>query len=81
MSVRIAVVEGDDVMALLPALRGEGMRELQGARPLPDKVVSANVYLGALPIKATLDAGAQVIITGRCVDSAVTPGALMYAFE
>lgn len=81
VSVRIAVVEGDDVMALLPALRGEGVRELQSARPLPDKVVSANAYLGALPIKAALDAGAQVVITGRCVDSAVTLGALMHAFE
>ena len=81
VSVRIAVVEGDDVMALLPALRGEGVRELQSARPLPDKVVSANAYLGALPIKAALDAGAQVVITGRCVDSAVTLGALMHTFE
>ena len=80
VSVRIAVVEGDDVMPLLPALRDEGVRELQSGRPLPDKVVSANAYLGALPIKAALDAGAQVIITGRCVDSAVTLGALMHSF-
>lgn len=81
VSVRIAVVEGDDVTLLLPALRDEGVRELQSGRPLPDKVVSANAYLGALPIKAALDAGAQVVITGRCVDSAVTLGALMHAFD
>ncbi|NMV38942.1 acyclic terpene utilization AtuA family protein [Ralstonia insidiosa] len=81
VSVRIAVVEGDDVMPLLPALRDEGVRELQSGRPLPDKVVSANAYLGALPIKAALDAGAQVVITGRCVDSAVTLGALMHTFD
>ncbi|WP_130618959.1 acyclic terpene utilization AtuA family protein [Dyella amyloliquefaciens] len=80
VQVRIAVVEGDDVMPLLPALREEGVRELHGERPLPDKVVSANAYLGALPIKAALDAGAQVVITGRCVDSAVTLGALMHGF-
>src|SRR5215469_10354674 len=80
VQVRIAVVEGDDVMPLLPALRDEGMREWQGDRPLPEKVVSANAYLGALPIKAALDAGAQVVITGRCVDSAVTLGALMHGF-
>ncbi|MEE2976323.1 MAG: acyclic terpene utilization AtuA family protein [Pseudomonadota bacterium] len=80
VSVRIAVVEGDDVMPLLPTLRDEGVRELQSGRPLPDKVVSANAYLGALPIKAALDAGAQVVITGRCVDSAVTLGALMHHF-
>ncbi|MCP1172093.1 MULTISPECIES: acyclic terpene utilization AtuA family protein [Ralstonia] len=78
--VRIAVVEGDDVLPLLPALRDEGVHELQSGRPLPDKMVSANAYLGALPIKAALDAGAQVVITGRCVDSAVTLGALMHHF-
>ncbi|MES2317077.1 MAG: acyclic terpene utilization AtuA family protein [Pseudomonadota bacterium] len=74
VTVKIAVVEGDDVMALLPQLRAEGV-------PLPDKVVSANAYLGALPIKRALDAGAQVVITGRCVDSAVTLGALLHEFD
>ncbi len=81
VEVHIAVVEGDDVMSLLPALRDEGLREWQGEKPLPAKVVSANAYLGALPIKAALDAGAQVVITGRCVDSAVTLGALMHSFD
>ncbi|WP_266184241.1 acyclic terpene utilization AtuA family protein [Dyella humicola] len=81
LQVRIAVVEGDDVMSLLPALRDEGVREWQSDSPLAAKVLSANAYLGALPIKAALDAGAQVVITGRCVDSAVTLGALMHAFD
>ncbi|WP_426321359.1 acyclic terpene utilization AtuA family protein [Pseudoduganella sp. R-43] len=70
---RIAVVEGDDVSALLPALHAEGIE-------LPATVLSANAYLGALPIKAALDARADVVITGRCVDSAVTLGALMHEF-
>jgi hypothetical protein len=74
VTLKIAVVEGDDVMALLPALRAEGV-------PLPEKIVSANAYLGALPIKRALDAGAQVVITGRCVDSAVTLGALLHEFD
>lgn len=80
LQVRIAVVEGDDVMPLLPALRGEDVRELQSGAPLPPKVLTANAYLGALPVKAALDAGAQVVITGRCVDSAVTLGVLLHAF-
>ncbi len=82
-TVRIAVVIGDDVMPQLPALRAAEppVRELQSGTPLPAKVLTANAYLGALPIKAALDAGAQIVITGRCVDSAVTLGTLMHAFN
>ncbi len=81
--LRIAVVTGDDVMPLLPQLRDAtpAVRELQSGKPLPDKVLTANAYLGAEPIRAALDAGAQVVITGRCVDSAVTLGVLMHAFN
>ena len=80
VELSIAVVEGDDVMPLLPALREEGVREIHRGAPLPQKVLSANAYLGAAPIRAALDAGAQVVITGRCVDSAVTLGVLMHEF-
>lgn len=81
VELKIAVVTGDDVMPLLPGLRESGqVKELQSGAPLPDKVLTANAYLGALPIKAALDAGAQVVITGRCVDSAVTLGVLMHEF-
>ncbi|HEY8357739.1 MAG TPA: acyclic terpene utilization AtuA family protein [Ramlibacter sp.] len=68
--LRIAVVLGDDVMPVLPELQLDA----------PGRLLTANAYLGALPVKAALDAGAQVVITGRCVDSAVTLGALMHAF-
>jgi hypothetical protein len=73
VDVRIAVVQGDDLMPQLEALR-------ERAPGMPAKVLTANAYLGALPIRAALDAGAQVVITGRCVDSAVTLGALMHEF-
>lgn len=80
VDVKVAVVEGDDVLPLVPQLRDAGVRELQSGAPLPARVVTANAYLGALPVKAALDAGAQIVVTGRCVDSAVTLGALMHAF-
>jgi hypothetical protein len=80
LAVRIAVVEGDDVMPLLPELREAGVRDMQHGRDLPAQVVSANAYLGALPIKQALDQGAQIVVTGRCVDSAVTLGVLMHEF-
>ncbi|CAN5497146.1 DUF1446 domain-containing protein [soil metagenome] len=80
ITLRIAVVEGDDVSAQMPALRAEGVRDMFTNEPLPEKVLSANAYLGAVPIAAALAAGAEVVITGRCVDSAVTLGPLMHEF-
>jgi hypothetical protein len=79
VDLRIAVVEGDDAMPLVESLR-PGVREMQSGAPLPAKVLTANAYFGALPIRDALAAGAQVVITGRCVDSAVTLGALMHEF-
>ncbi|HZN46572.1 MAG TPA: acyclic terpene utilization AtuA family protein [Ramlibacter sp.] len=81
LQLKIAVVSGDDLLPLVPQLREQGVRELQTGAPLPERLLTANAYLGALPIRAALDAGAQVVITGRCVDSAVTLGALMHAFD
>ncbi|MFZ6644494.1 acyclic terpene utilization AtuA family protein [Undibacterium sp. TJN25] len=80
ISLKIAVVEGDDVSAQLPALREAGQRDMFSGEALPAKVLSANAYLGALPIAQALQAGADIVITGRCVDSAVTLGVLMHEF-
>ena len=77
---RIAVVLGDDITALLPQLRAQGCTDMFSSEPLPEKVLSANAYLGALPIARALDAGADIVITGRCVDSATTLGPLIHAF-
>jgi hypothetical protein len=80
VSLKIAVVEGDDVLDQVPALREAGAKEMFSGAPLPEKVLSANAYLGALPVLKALQMGADVVITGRCVDSAVTLGALMHEF-
>lgn len=79
VSPRIAVVEGDDVSALLPVLREASVRDLDG-EPLPARVLSANAYLGAFPVARALAAGADIVITGRGVDSAVTLGPLIHEF-
>lgn len=78
--LRIAVVEGDDLGARMAELRAADTRDMFTGEALPEKVLSANAYLGALPIAAALAAGADVVITGRCVDSAVTLGPLMHEF-
>jgi hypothetical protein len=80
LAPRIAVVEGDDVSALMPALREAGTCDMFSGEALPGQVLSANAYLGALPVARALAAGADIVITGRGVDSAVTLGALMHEF-
>lgn len=77
---RVAVVLGDDLLSQIELLRAQGVRELQQDMPLPPKVLSANAYLGARPIAAALAAGADIVVTGRCVDSAVTLGAAAFEF-
>jgi hypothetical protein len=78
--VRIAIVEGDDVLPLADAMRQEGAVDMTNGEALPRRLVTANAYLGALPIARALEAGADIVITGRCVDSAVTLGVLMHEF-
>lgn len=78
--LRIAVVEGDDVLRSAEEFRRRDVRDLHSGRPLPAKLMSANAYLGAVPIVEALTQGAQVVITGRCVDSALPLAALMYEF-
>ena len=80
LPLKVAVVEGDDLMPMLDSLRAEGTREWQTGEPIPPKMLTANAYLGAEPIAVALDAGADIVITGRCVDSALALGALIHAF-
>ena len=81
LGLRVAIVEGDDVMPLIDKLRADGLREATSGQPLPPRLLTANAYLGALPIKAALDGGADIVITGRCADSALALGILMHEFD
>ncbi|MEZ5740235.1 MAG: acyclic terpene utilization AtuA family protein [Burkholderiaceae bacterium] len=80
VSVKVGVVLGDDLTGQADTLANAGYREMFTGEAFPDKVVSINAYLGARPIACALDAGCDIVITGRCVDSAVTLGCLMHAF-
>lgn len=79
VSLSVAVVQGDDVTDRLAAWREEGRCDLDG-QPLPQAVQSANAYLGAWPIAQALSAGADLVITGRCADSALALGPLVHFF-
>lgn len=80
LSLKVGTVEGDDLLDRTDELRARGIREMFNGKPLPARLASSNAYLGAFPIAAALDAGADIVVTGRVVDSAVTLGALIHEF-
>lgn len=80
IEIKVGVVEGDDLMPQVEALREADIREMAQGTPLPERVLAMNAYLGAFPIAAALDAGADVVITGRVVDSALVLGPLIHEF-
>ena len=80
LSLTVAYVEGDDLRDRVEELREAGIRDMFVDTPFPDNVVSANAYLGAFPIAAALAEGADIVITGRVVDSAVVLGPLIHEF-
>ncbi|MBM3532028.1 MAG: DUF1446 domain-containing protein [Alphaproteobacteria bacterium] len=78
--LKVAVVEGDD---LLDAHGIEAVRRWpndEDAELAGRDVIAANAYLGALPIATALGQGADIVITGRCTDSALALGPLMHEF-
>jgi hypothetical protein len=81
VKLRVAVVLGDDLQPRAEEFRKLGIREMDTGAELPSRIVSMNAYLGGFPIARALAEGADVVITGRCVDSAVTLGCLIHAFD
>ncbi len=82
---RVGLVTGDDLMERLDDLlaAGHDLRHMETDRPLAevrDRVAAANVYLGAEPIVEALRGGADVVVTGRSTDTALTYGPMMHAF-
>ncbi len=83
LALKVAIVEGDDLLDRADEFAAREVREMFSgeAFPAPEKIASINAYLGAFPIARALDMGADIVITGRCVDSAVTLGACIHAFD
>jgi hypothetical protein len=82
---KIGVVSGDDLLPQLDALldAGHPFTNLDTGKSLAEvrrKVVSANVYFGARPIVAALQAGAQIVITGRVADASLTVAPALHEF-
>lgn len=83
--VRIGVVTGDDLLPRLDELLETGHRlaNMDTGEPLMsvrDQVIAANAYIGAPPIVEALGGGANVVITGRSTDTALTMAPLLFEF-
>ncbi|WP_017527657.1 acyclic terpene utilization AtuA family protein [Pseudomonas fluorescens] len=79
IALKIAVLLGDDLHPRLKQL--PNIRDMFSGAPLPPVCVSANAYLGAPGIAQALTLGADIVITGRVVDSAVVSAALVHEFK
>lgn len=78
--LKVAAVTGDDV---LQAVQEGDFRIEDNGQPvssLGERLISANAYLGVAPILEALQAGADVIITGRVADPALVLAPLVHEF-
>jgi len=84
-SLRIGVVTGDDLLPRLNELveQGHALAHMETGEPLEtvrDRVLSANAYIGSKPIVEALSRKAQVVITGRSTDTALTMAPIRFEY-
>jgi hypothetical protein len=80
MNLKVAAVEGDNLVECQQEFMDAGIVEMFSGEAFPEQCLSVNSYLGASAIRDALNAGADIVITGRVVDSAVVLGPLMHEF-
>ena len=78
--LRVAVVLGDDVLPWMQAHDVPLLESDRTVRSLDGRLISANAYLGAEALLPALQAGADVVITGRVADPALFLAPLMHHF-
>jgi hypothetical protein len=83
--IRVAIVEGDDLVDRIDELieQGEELRNIDTGEPISsirDSIESANAYLGCEELVNALDAGADIIVTGRVADAALALAPMVHEF-
>ncbi|HEY2849675.1 MAG TPA: acyclic terpene utilization AtuA family protein [Gemmatimonadaceae bacterium] len=83
--LRVGVVTGDNLLPRIDELIASGheLRNMETNEPLSvirERVIAANAYIGSVPIVEALAKGANVVITGRSTDTALTMAPLRHEF-
>lgn len=83
--IRIAVVQGDDILDAIPRFRGQGvpldnMEDGTRLDTVADRLEAANVYFGAWPIAEALRSQPDIVISGRVTDTGLSLGPMIYEF-
>ena len=81
IDLKVAAVEGDNLLKRQQEFADAGVVEMFSGEEFPEQCLSVNSYLGASAVRDALNAGADIVITGRVVDSAVVLGPLMHEFD
>ncbi len=86
LPLRVAVVAGDDLLPRLGALHQAGvdltnMETGEEWQAVADRIVAANAYFGALPVREALRFEPDLVVCGRVTDTGITLGCLMAAFD
>ncbi len=84
-NLKIGIVLGDDILGKIDELASKGialdnMETKEKLSSIRSKVISANVYFGAMPIVEALKQGAQIVITGRTTDTGLTLAPMIHEF-
>jgi len=82
---KIATVTGDSVLERIDELRaaGETLAHMDTGADIESvraRLLFASAYLGAQPIAEALSRGADIVLTGRVADAALTLGPLAHEF-
>ncbi|MEM8697422.1 MAG: acyclic terpene utilization AtuA family protein, partial [Pseudomonadota bacterium] len=76
LGLSVSAVSGDNLIEQFEEIAPRiGMADIG-----PNRVTSLTAYLGAFPIAEALKRGADIVVTGRAVDSALALGPLVYEF-
>ncbi|MCP5119857.1 MAG: acyclic terpene utilization AtuA family protein, partial [bacterium] len=84
-ALKVAVVLGDDATRRIDEFieKGYPLANMDTGEPvsaIQASILSANAYIGAFPLAEALATGADVVVSGRCADAALTLAPAIHRF-